>query len=259
EFVDSEGDFWATPGIDVGPIAQTPDGDTLFAAAYDEGEFYEVMKSLDGGYSWKATGFYDEASSDGSPIVDIVTSPEYADDTTVVVATEKEVYISDDGGKNFVNITGIWGEDATITDLDVTITEGGDLAIMVGTSRADVLGAVLVTLGSVAGGTATWSTETETGNYSVLLSKDGTGANGSTYVQFVPTALFKVDDLTGITGSFDYKMTAGTLAGPQLELKFEDPGSDGFVEVTLMPLQAGTTTKTGFWETLDVTDTLAVT
>jgi len=150
-FADSEGDFWCTPNIDVGPIAMSPEGDVLFAAAYpDGGGWYEVLKSLDGGYSWTVTGFYKEASDvrDITPIVDIVTSPEYSDDTTVCVATEAFVYISDDSGKNFVQLDNPWV--GTITDLDVTVTEDDDLAIMVGTSDGAGNGDVSIKKGLLA-------------------------------------------------------------------------------------------------------------
>jgi len=138
DFAVSEGDYWVTPDIDVGPIAISPDGEVLFASVYDDGDnFYEILKSLDGGYSWTVTGFYDEAFTnwgDNFPIVDIVTSPEYGDDTTIVVATTIGVYISDDGGKNFINI----GWSSPNTDLDVTITDDEDLAIMVGLTGGEV-------------------------------------------------------------------------------------------------------------------------
>ena len=101
-FADSEGDFWATPNADCGPIAMDPAGEVLFAGAHpDGGGFpgYEVLKSLDGGYSWTVTGFFEEAftnNADATAIVDIVTSSEYGDDTTVCVATLDFVYISDE-------------------------------------------------------------------------------------------------------------------------------------------------------------------
>ena len=105
-FAVPEGDYWATPGIDLGPIAQTPDGSLLFTAVGDGpywgSGWFEVMKSSDGGYSWTTTGFYDYVSgavgsvpvTDSSYVVDIVTSPEYVDDTTLAVATRYYVYIS---------------------------------------------------------------------------------------------------------------------------------------------------------------------
>jgi hypothetical protein len=151
-FADSEGDFWATPGIDLGPIAQTPDGDILFVAVADGiylgNNWFDVLKSSDDGYSWTVTGFYEETADtdidpvtagvqpDTSPVVDIVTSAEYSDDTTVAVATMIAVYISDDGGKNFTALDFPWYEDygAYITDMDMVISEDGDQALMVGTA-----------------------------------------------------------------------------------------------------------------------------
>jgi hypothetical protein len=146
EFADSEGDFWATPAADPGPIAITPDGGTLFAAVADGPYFgsnwYHVLKSLDGGYSWTVTGFYDYVSgtkvpvNDYSPIVDIVTSPEYSDDTALAVATDDYVYISEDGGKTFTQLGDPgWG---TINDLDITVAEDGDLSLMVATDDPEV-------------------------------------------------------------------------------------------------------------------------
>jgi hypothetical protein len=143
-FVDSEGDFWATPGIDLGPIAQTPDGNILFAAVADGfylvSPWFDVLKSTDGGYSWIPTGFYDEwfDASDSSPIVDMVTSPDYNEDTTVFVATAWSVYQSVDGGKNFICMedSPAWG--GNITDLDVSLDDRGRLAVMVGTTAGDV-------------------------------------------------------------------------------------------------------------------------
>jgi len=136
-FIDSEGDFWATPGTDLGPIAQTPDGEILFAAVTDYPHnpwpnWCDVLKSTDGGYSWIPTGFNEEwLVLDTSEVVDIVTSPDYSEDTTVIVATRYYVYQSVDGGKNFVCMEDSppW---ATIRDLDVTLDDRGRMAFMVG-------------------------------------------------------------------------------------------------------------------------------
>jgi len=147
----SEGDYWATPGIDLGPIAQTPDGKVLFSAVADGpywgSPFYHVMKSVDGGLSWVTTGFYTMAFAAGDPteVVDIATSPGYTDDTTVVVATQIAVYISDDAGKTFVQLIGGWG--GIITDLDVALDEDEDLVMMVGTRTGGGNGEVYVQKG----------------------------------------------------------------------------------------------------------------
>ncbi|GAJ02086.1 unnamed protein product, partial [marine sediment metagenome] len=89
--VGEDGNYWAYPDSDVGPIATSSDGDTLFAAVDGGGETWQLMKSTNGGYAWKATGF-----DDTDTIVDVAVSPDYADDTTVLVATENLVYQSVD-------------------------------------------------------------------------------------------------------------------------------------------------------------------
>ncbi len=141
-FADAEGDFWAAPGTDVGPIAMSPDGGVLFASVNpDGGLWWDVLKSTDGGYTWTVTGLFAAAYAAADPapsIVDIVTSPEYSDDTTVVVASVAYVYISDDGGKNFVVLDRPGTMTGNITDLDVTIADDGDLAIMVCTSTGQL-------------------------------------------------------------------------------------------------------------------------
>jgi len=214
QFADSEGDFWCTPAADLGPIAQSPEGDVLFAAVadgkYNNSNWYHVLQSLDGGYSWFVTGFFDEVNPGdistaltaditastapipvdgtadfpgsgvlwiddelisytstgandfnlgsrgdygtnavahldgtpvslynfGAPIVDIVTSPEYGDDSTLIVATMAFVYISDDGGSSFIQLGNPWG--GSITDADMTVASDGDLAIIVGTDAGEL-------------------------------------------------------------------------------------------------------------------------
>jgi len=137
EFVDAEGDFWCTPGITAGPIAQTPDGSMMFAAVND-GTWQDVLKSTDGGYSWIPTGFWTEWDdvTDTTPIVDIVVSPDYDEDTSLFVATMYSVYQSVDGGKNFIlmeDTPTAWAG-STIVDLDVSLDDRGRLAYMVGTT-----------------------------------------------------------------------------------------------------------------------------
>lgn len=138
-----DGRYVLTPESDLGPIATSPEGEAIFAAIYGydadttNGPDWEdspmVMKSTDGGYTWKALeGFWD--ASTGADIVDIVVSPEYADDSTVFVATEDYVYQSVNGGDDFTDMDAEWvvGTEE-ITDLDVTIDSSGRLALIVGT------------------------------------------------------------------------------------------------------------------------------
>ena len=118
----------------------------MFAAVTD-GTWQDVLKSTDGGYSWIPTGFYDRwldydsanpgPQNDGSPIIDIVASPDYAEDTSIFVATARFVYQSVDGGKNFIcmDTAPVWTTD-NITDLDVALDDRGRLAYMVGTAAA---------------------------------------------------------------------------------------------------------------------------
>ena len=129
--VGPDGGYWAYPDSNVGPIATSPDGDTLFAAVDDGGGTWDLMKSTDGGYAWRATGFTNTAL-----IVDVAVSPDYADDTTVFAATGDYVYQSVDGGAHFFKMNQGWGAGAAITDLDVTLDERGRLAVMVGTTDA---------------------------------------------------------------------------------------------------------------------------
>jgi len=152
DFVNTEGDYWCAPGTDVGPIAMSPDGKTMFAAVAADGYFtyntaidwYEVLKSTDGGYSWTVTGFFEDGwtdyngadADDGTTVMDIVVSPDYNEDSTVAVATKRTVYQSVDGGDNFVCMDDDpdwWAAGERIRDLDVALDDRGRLAYMVGT------------------------------------------------------------------------------------------------------------------------------
>jgi hypothetical protein len=191
EFVESEGDFWATPGVDLGPIAQTPDGEILFAAVADYPysawpTWCDMLKSTDGGYSWVPTGFWDEwdDAGDTSAIVDIVASPDYNEDTTVIVATRYFVYQSVDGGKNFVNM-----EDSppwvNIRDLDVALDDRGRLAYMIAGRR---------------------------GNFSILPTSDVFVFSTDTGLQWQPQLIDYDDDGDGVydvgDGDIDYDVLA---------------------------------------------------
>jgi len=93
---------------------------------------------------------------------------------------------------------------------------------------------------------AEWSTAQHyAGNHSVRLYKGGSGNAGSTHVEIVPPAGLTVAALLAdpTDYSFWYWYSAVTGNFVQFELKYEDPNSDGWMEVTVMVHQ--TTLGTG--------------
>ena len=82
--------------------------------------------------------------------------------------------------------------------------------------------------------------EHDAGTHSVKLYKAGTGNAGSTHVQFTPIdtgILFSefCTDVEGDVGGYSYKhkeSVTDVLNWTQLELQFEDPLSDGWVQIT---------------------------
>ena len=118
---------------------------------------------------------------------------------------------------------------------------------------------------TAAQGKAEWEEEVPAGGgtYSVKLTKGAADAAGSIHLQFAPTfAVLTLQDLydaitTGEDGalspiySFWHKNSAVNANFGQFELRFEDPISTAWIEVTIMPCQhlapgsnnwAGTTT-----------------
>jgi photosystem II stability/assembly factor-like uncharacterized protein len=127
-------DMQLAPGTDVGAIAVSPDGATLFAAVIIQStDTWNVYKSTDGGYTWKVTG-WNSPATDANDIVAIKISPDWDDDDTLVVATAGNVSYSEDGGKTFDDMGA--GALGTITCLDIALDEDGDLIYAVGTSGA---------------------------------------------------------------------------------------------------------------------------
>jgi len=116
--------------------------------------------------------------------------------------------------------------------------------------------ATTVTLGAVDDtyGTAVWETNPDLvdpgtlGDYSVKLDKAAGDAEGSVYVQFVPATGITLANFAGdVDGySFYYLMESSKTSGPQFELRFEDPASTGWVEITAVGLQA--TPGTATWD-----------
>ena len=133
---------------------------------------------------------------------------------------------------------------------DFDVYGDGDTIYAVG--GVGVLGATASTYG-----TATW----ETDNSSLILSGSSSaklhhllaGGQGSVYVEFVPAAGFTIADLTALANTlgFSYYLTSGW--GPQLELKFTDPATDHYVEITLMLDQ--TSPKLDAWTALTANTT----
>jgi hypothetical protein len=181
-FLDSEGDYWAAPTTDIDVIATSPGGDLFAAIWVAAGGIVELMKSTDGGYSWKCLdGFrleYNLTGDTSGITVDVVTSPDYEEDETVFVATQQYVYQSVDGGETFTAMTQAWGADI-IEDLDVTLDDKGRITLMVGTSNPGFTGDVWV-YGSK---TLTWVSQT-------ILSGAGAGVN----VMAVAFSPFFADD-----------------------------------------------------------------
>jgi hypothetical protein len=107
------GDYILYDGSDVGPIAVTSDGETIYASELNTTDDYDLFKSTDGGHTWEALT---EAFDDDKMVVDVVISP--VDDEDIFAATTDTVYKSTDGGEDWDKKgTGYTG---TITSLDVT-------------------------------------------------------------------------------------------------------------------------------------------
>ena len=89
---------------------------------------------------------------------------------------------------------------------------------------------------------AAWSTvQQQAGSQSVKLYKGGSGNPGSTHFQMVPpTGITLANWTTGIAAghySFYHYLQAIRANWMQMEFRFEDPNSDGWVEITWAGLQ----------------------
>lgn len=87
---------------------------------------------------------------------------------------------------------------------------------------------------------AEWSDEqAETGTYTVKLSKPGTeGGYCSTHVQFTPTgaaAALVITDLEGAAADWGWSHFRSAIAAywEQMELRFEDPDTTAWVDITI--------------------------
>jgi len=89
---------------------------------------------------------------------------------------------------------------------------------------------------------AEWSTApVQAGTYSVKLYKGGTGNAGSTHLEIIPPAGILGSSFTAAIAAGHYEYyhycSAVTANFGQFELRFEDPDSVGWVEITGVPLQ----------------------
>jgi len=162
------GKYALMPDTNVGPIAIAPDGSVVFASSENSTDNALLMKSTDGGVTWKEqTGFDDATASktDTTAVVDMALSPEYGSDTTVYVATANYVYVSTDGGKKFRATNDAEWTGETIQDIDVAMDSGGRLAIIVGTSDAGLGGDVYVNCPATTG--STWQAQLLGATYDV--------------------------------------------------------------------------------------------
>lgn len=101
---------------------------------------------------------------------------------------------------------------------------------------------------------AEWSDEqSHTGNHSVKLSKGGLGNAGSTNVQITASgnaAAQRITDFEGCAADWGWWyfreiIAAGSTYWTQMELRFEDPNSDSWVDITVQVDVAGA--GTGVW------------
>ncbi len=186
------GRYVLTPAVDVGPIASILTGDTVFAAANitASANITDLLKSADGGDTWTLqTAFRTTAGTDTTSIVAIGTSPEYASDATVFVATTKYVYQTVDGGSEFTAMTRptAWDTDETINDMDITLDEGGRLSIIIGSSDASGVGDVYVYSPATTG--MSWKAQAITSDtLAVAFSPNFASDEGITAVTYSGTA-----------------------------------------------------------------------
>jgi hypothetical protein len=206
------GDWVMAPGANIGPIAVSADGSVLFAAANTTAHASAVnsvnrlLKSTDGGYTWKAqTGFRTEADqTDNTSIVDIGLSPEYASDATLFVATTTRVYQSVDGAKTFsaMDQPDGWAGTEVIQDMDIGLDANGRHSVIIGTEiTAATNGEVYVYSPATTG--MSWQAQ-GIGNHEVLAAAFSPGFSSDEGI-FAVTA----DTETTVQSAFGYTKDGG--------------------------------------------------
>ena len=110
---------------------------------------------------------------------------------------------------------------------------------------------------------AEWSTVQQyAGSQSVKLSKTGSGDAGSTHVEITitPSATITLTTVQTDPTDFSYWHYCNAVTGnfTQFELRFEDPNSDAWVEVTQVGLQSYLGTNVWTQESLAGADTVGI-
>lgn len=130
---------------------------------------------------------------------------------------------------------------------------------MVNTIANVLTGVAILEVGAPEGDRAEWSDEQSVeGSHSVKLSKPATGDYGSTHVQITASGnaatqtLQDFEDQTLVWG-WDYFRAPVSAYWEQMELRFEDPNSESWVDVTV---QVDVMAMGGaLWVTKDLADT----
>ncbi|MFA5375294.1 MAG: hypothetical protein WC455_06010 [Dehalococcoidia bacterium] len=178
-------DMQLAPGTDVGDIAVTPDGGTLFAALYVFDDTllpspytslnWYVVKSVDGGYTWKNTEYVGDGTPT-EPIVAVEVSPAWEDDGIIVVTTAADAYISEKRGIDFQSMGAAAAGVGTILSFDIGRDNDGDATYVLG-SNSDVY-----LLSGFSGWEAQLIYDASTGGY----NHNGAGVDGVIDVAFSP-------------------------------------------------------------------------
>lgn len=156
------------PGSDIGPMAVSPDGVTIFAAVQYSGN-WELLKSVHSASVWQDTGLSNtmaaQTPADTGDIVAVVLSPSWNTDGYIFAATANGVYVSEDRGGSFAVVGGIVVPGTTydggtdeITSLALSKNSLNRMVVAVGTRdpNAAVVGGDVYTW---LQGTSVWSSQ----------------------------------------------------------------------------------------------------
>ncbi len=111
---------------------------------------------------------------------------------------------------------------------------------MAGTKTNVLVGVATLSVREPNDAIAEWSTtQKHAGDYSVRLYKKGSGNDGSTHVELIPPTGITMTAWTAgiVTNSFWHHSSAVVGNFAQMEFRFEDPNSDAWAELTVLPLQ----------------------